>query len=83
MPTFTISKAELEAGVPVLDLLAVKAQVFSSKGEARKMIQQGALSVNKEKYGDPTGSLDASVLLNGKYIHIQKGKRNHFLLIAE
>lgn len=83
VPTFTISKAELEAGVPVLDLLAVKAQVFSSKGEARKMIQQGALSVNKEKYGDPTGSLDASVLLNGKYIHIQKGKRNHFLLIAE
>ena len=67
----------------MLDLLAVKSGVFPSKGEARKMIQAGALSVNKEKFTDPAGSLDASALLGGKYIHIQKGKKNHYLLIAE
>lgn len=83
VPTFHVSKAELEAGVPVLELLAVKTQVFPSKGEARKMIQAGGVSVNKEKFTDPAGSIDASALLGGKYIHIQKGKKNHFLLVAE
>ena len=82
VPTFDISKAELEAGIPVLDLLAVKSQVFPSKGEARKMVQAGGVSVNKEKFTDPAGIVDASALLGGKYIHIQKGKKNHFLLIA-
>ena len=83
VPRFVISKAELEAGVPVLDLLAVKATVFPSKGEARKMIQGGGVSINKEKLPDPTAVIDASALLDGKYLHIQKGKKNHFLLIAE
>ncbi len=83
VPRFVISKAELEAGVPVLDLLAVKATVFPSKGEARKMIQGGGVSINKEKLTDPTAVIDASALLDGKYLHIQKGKKNHFLLIAE
>lgn len=83
VPRFVISKAELEAGIPVLDLLAVKATVFPSKGEARKMIQGGGVSVNKEKLTDPAATIDASALLGGKYLHIQKGKKNHFLLIAE
>lgn len=83
VPTFQISRSELEAGIPVLDLLAVKAAVFPSKGEARKMIQAGGLSINKEKYTDPAGTVDASALLGGKYIHVQKGKKNHFLLVAE
>ncbi len=83
VPRFVISKAELEAGIPVLDLLAVKATVFPSKGEARKMIQGGGVSINKEKLTDPTAVIDASILLDGKYLHIQKGKKNHFLLIAE
>ncbi len=83
VPRFAISKAELEAGIPVLDLLAVKAAVFPSKGEARKMVQGGGVSINKEKLTDPTAVIDASTLLDGKYLHIQKGKKNHFLLIAE
>lgn len=83
VPRFIISKAELEAGIPVLDLLAVKATVFPSKGEARKMIQGGGVSINKEKLTDPAATIDASALLGGKYLHIQKGKKNHFLLIAE
>ncbi len=83
VPRFTVSKAELEEGIPVLDLLAVKTQVFPSKGEARKMVQGGGVSLNKEKITDPAATIDASALLGGKYLHIQKGKKNHFLLIAE
>ncbi len=83
VPRFAISRAELEEGIPVLDLLAVKTQVFPSKGEARKMVQGGGVSLNKERITDPAATIDASALLGGKYLHIQKGKKNHFLLIAE
>lgn len=83
VPRFAISRAELEEGIPMLDLLAVKTQVFPSKGEARKMVQGGGVSLNKEKITDPAATIDASALLGGKYLHIQKGKKNHFLLIAE
>jgi len=82
VPTFEVSKAEIEAGVPLLELVATKTSVFPSKGEARKMIQQGGVSVNKEKVTDPSAVVDANALLDGKYIHIQRGKKNHFLLIC-
>lgn len=82
VPRFEVSKSEIEAGIPALDFLAVKTQVFPSKGEARKMIQGGGVSVNKEKLTDPAAVIDASALLGGKYIHVQKGKKNHFLIVA-
>ncbi|MDE6338780.1 MAG: tyrosine--tRNA ligase [Muribaculaceae bacterium] len=83
VPRFNVSKSELEAGIPLLELLAVKTGVFPSKGEARKMVQGGGVSLNKEKATDPAATVDASALLGGKYLHIQKGKKNHFLIIAE
>lgn len=83
VPQFSVAKADIEAGVPLLDLLAVRTQVFPSKGEARKMVQQGGVSVNKEKVTDPAAVIGADALLGGKYIHIQKGKKNHFLLVVE
>ena len=83
VPRFEIDRAELEAGIPLLDLLAVRSQVFPSKGEARKMVQQGGVSVNKEKVTDPAATVDSSALLGGKYIHIQKGKKNHYLLVVK
>ena len=83
VPRFTVAKADVEAGIPILDLLAVTTQVFPSKGEARKMIQGGGVSVNKEKLTDPAAVITADSLIDGKYIHIQRGKKNHFLLIAE
>ncbi len=83
VPRFNISRQELEAGIPALDLLAVKTAVFPSKGEARKMIQGGGVSVNKEKLTDPNATLNADAIIGGKYIHIQKGKKNHYLLIVE
>ncbi len=82
VPRFEIDRTELEGGIPLLDLLAVRSQVFPSKGEARKMVQQGGVSVNKVKVTDHAASVDTSALLGGKYIHIQKGKKNHYLLIS-
>ena len=83
VPMFDIALGDLEAGVPLIDLVAVKSQVFPSKGEARKMIQQGGVSVNKEKVTDPNAVIGKDALLGGKYIHVQKGKKNHYLLKAE
>ena len=80
---FKFAASELEKGLNILDLLAVNTQVFSSKGEARKMIQQQALSLNKQKYIDTNGIIDSSALLNNKYLLLQKGKKQYFLLIAE
>ena len=83
VPMFDIALSDLEAGVPLIELVAVKSQVFPSKGEARKMIQQGGVSVNKEKVTDPNAVIGKDALLGGKYIHVQKGKKNHYLLKAE
>lgn len=83
VPTFKVSKAELEEGIPVLDLLATKSQVFASKGEARKMVQQGGVSLNKKKVTDPNAVITSGELLNGKYLLAQRGKKNYFLLVAE
>ena len=83
VPQFEISAEELKAGIPVLDLLAVKSAVFASKGEARKMVQGGGVSINKEKIADPNASVSEEVLLNGKYILVQRGKKNYYLLIVK
>ena len=83
VPAFEIPREELEAGIPLLDLLAVKTQVFPSKGEARKMTQQGGVSINKVKITDPNATIDADMLLDGKYILSQKGKKNYYLLIVK
>lgn len=83
VPRFAIAKADLEKGIPVLDLLAVHTQVFPSKGEARKMVQGNGFSLNKEKYTDPQGTIDATALLNGKYLLLQRGKKNYYLVISE
>ena len=82
VPQFDISKKEIEAGVPVIDLLAEKTQVFPSKGEARKMIQGGGVLVNKTKVEDVELKVSASHLINNKYILVQKGKKNYFVIKA-
>lgn len=82
VPQFDISKKEIETGVPVIDLLAEKTQVFPSKGEARKMIQGGGVLVNKAKVEDVELKVSASHLINNKYILVQKGKKNYFVIKA-
>ena len=83
LPQFTISKDEFSAGINVTDLLAEKTTVFPSKGEARKMISGGGVSINKEKIADPALILNTENLINGKFLVVQKGKKNYFLIMAE
>jgi tyrosyl-tRNA synthetase len=82
VPAYKISKNELSEGILLTDLLAVKTQIFPSKGEARKMIQAGGLSINKEKIGEDI-SVNSALLLNQKYLLVQKGKKNYYLLMIE
>jgi len=83
VPQFTISKNELSAGINASDLLAEKSSIFPSKGEARKMITGGGVSINKGKVTDALQVFTAGDLINGKYLVAQKGKKNYFLIIAE
>ncbi len=83
VPTFNVSKSELEAGIDVLELLAVKAEVFPSKGELRRTIKGGGMSLNKEKVTDAEMLVNTDYLLNNKYMLVQKGKKNFFVVVAE
>lgn len=80
---FNISKDELNSGISATDLLAEKSNVFPSKGEARKMIQGGGVSINRQKLGDAAQVITSESLVKSKYLIAQKGKKNYFLLIAE
>lgn len=79
IPVFEVPLNELENVIPAPDFLAVYTKIFSSKGEARRMLQSGAVSVNKQKI-TPETKFDTSMLLKNKYILIQKGKKNYFLV---
>ena len=83
VPTYEISKTELAGGIGVLDLLTEKAPVFPSKGDLRRNIQGGGVSLDKEKVTDPNLVVNDSFLLNGKYLLAQKGKKDYSLLIAK
>jgi tyrosyl-tRNA synthetase len=83
VPQFTIGKADLESGIDLASLLAEKTSVFPSKGEVKKTIQGGGLSVNREKVTDILSVLNTANLINNKFIIVQKGKKNYFLLIAQ
>lgn len=82
VPQFAVSREELSAGIDVATLLAEKTTVFPSKGEVKKTIQCGGLSINKEKVTEVTASYTVSNLINDQYIIVQKGKKNYFLIIA-
>jgi tyrosyl-tRNA synthetase len=79
VPQFEVDKKQLTAGINIVDLLAQKSKVFSSNGEARRMLKSNAVSVNKEKVSEEK-RLTNSDLLNHKYVLIQKGKKNYYLL---
>ncbi|TAL58749.1 MAG: tyrosine--tRNA ligase [Bacteroidetes bacterium] len=82
VPQVEVSKAELENGINVVDFFSDKTKIFPSKGEARKMIQAGGVSINKTKLRDIALSITKDSLLNGKYILAQKGKKNYYLVKA-
>jgi tyrosyl-tRNA synthetase len=81
-----VEKHEIGAdqlGQPAIELLTTVAPVFPSKGEMRKMVQGGGVSLNKEKMSDPQRLITADDLIDGKYLLAQKGKKNYYLLIVK
>jgi tyrosyl-tRNA synthetase len=80
VPQHRISKADLQKGINIIELLATSTPVFPSKGEARRMIKNGGISINKEKVNSPEDTTDTSNLLNDTFILIQKGKKNYHLI---
>ena len=83
VPQFEISRQALNEGVKAVELFTDHAAVFPSKGEMRKMVQGGGVSLNKEKLAAFDQVVTAADLLDDKYLLVQKGKKNYFLLIAK
>ena len=81
VPTFEVEASKFPIGI--IDLLAAETQVFPSKGECRKMIQGGGVSLNKEKVTDIQRVVTADDLIAEKYILVQRGKKNYYLVIVE
>lgn len=75
----TSDAAKLAAGLDLISFLA-ESGIFASKGEARKLIQNGGLSINKEKISDVATLLKSDQLLHGQYVLIQKGKKQYYLV---
>ncbi len=80
VPVFDIRKEIIRAGVNVTDICTEHSQVFASKGELRRLVQGGGLSINKIKIDNPEMIIGADSLLNNKYLLVQKGKKNYYLL---
>ncbi|MBP8781663.1 MAG: tyrosine--tRNA ligase [Paludibacteraceae bacterium] len=80
VPQFEIDTNDLSGEVKLMDLLTTQAPVFASKGEMRKMIQNGGLFINKEKITDTEAIATSNLLLNNTFILVQKGKKNYYLL---
>ncbi len=83
VPRFDVSRDEISAGIKAIDLFTEKAAIFNSKGELRKLIQSGGVSLNKEKIESVDAVVTADSLLDGKYLLVQRGKKNYFLLTAK
>ena len=78
---FNFPKEKIVAGIDVVSFLA-ETTIFSSKGEARKAVQGGGISINRKKVEDTQMKIDFSLLLHNKYILVQKGKKNYYLVQA-
>ena len=83
VPQYEVSKDLIESGVKAVDLFAEHSKIFASKGEMRKLVQGGGVSVNKEKLAAFDKEITSADLLNGKYLLVQRGKKNYYLIIAK
>ena len=79
VPLHTVANTSIHAGVDIVSFL-FDTGIFPSKGEARKMVQGGGISINREKITDQAFLIGSSALLANKYIAVQKGKKNHYLV---
>jgi len=83
VPQFEVSKELLSQGIKAVDLFTENAAVFPSKGEMRKLVQGGGVSLNKEKLAAFDEVINTENLLDSKYLLVQKGKKNYYLIIAK
>lgn len=83
VPQFEISASNLKAGISIVDFLADKTSIMSSKGEARRALKSNAISINKEKVTGEDAIINEGHLIDGKYILAQSGKKNYFLIIVK
>ena len=79
VPQSEIDRGLLENGIPLLDFLTDHSHIFPSKGEARRMLKDNGVSINKTKVTD-TYTVNLDSLINGKYILVQKGKKNYYIV---
>lgn len=82
VPVFDFSSDLLGKGITVTELCAGQTSIFSSKGELRRLIQGGGLSINKVRTDDGELLITYNNLLNNKYILVQKGRKNYYILRA-
>ncbi len=80
VPTYTVERGIIDAGIPVVELLAAETDIFPSKGELRRSVKGNALSINKEKIADPEHVISSGDLINETYILVQKGKKNYYIV---
>ncbi|CAN5435328.1 tyrosine--tRNA ligase [soil metagenome] len=83
VPQVEVEKVKLDAGIGVIEFLSDTTSIFPSRGEAKKMLQGGGVAVNKTKIDDLNRNISASDLLKGKYMLIQKGKKNYYLITSK
>lgn len=83
VPVFEIPISELKSGLSIVSMLAEKSNIFESKGELRRIVQGGGLSMNKEKVEDVESIVNMEHLLNNRYLLIQKGKKNYFIISCQ
>ncbi|MCK4854037.1 MAG: tyrosine--tRNA ligase [Bacteroidales bacterium] len=81
VPRFELDQERGSASI--MEILSSETSVFNSKGELRRMVQGGGLMINKKKVTDPESNLDRDDFINGKYLIVQKGKKNYFLIILK
>ena len=83
LSVFEGAKSDIEAGIKAVDLFTEKAAIFPSKGEMRKLVQGGGVSLNKEKLAAFDQGITTADLLDEKYLLVQRGKKNYYLVIAK
>ena len=82
IPSFEVAKDALANGINIVDLMSENTTIVSSKGEARRAIQGQAVSINKEKIDGPEVTINHESLLHGKYLMLDNGKKNKFMIVA-
>ncbi len=82
VPNYSVEPTLVDSPYPLSELVTADTGIFSSKGEYRRLVQGGGLGINKEKVADPDMTIDRTRLINNKYLLVQKGKKNYFLIVA-